>query len=111
MVSYNVVTSPKALSQLEEYIDYIRHTLFNKQAAASVWSDALETVGKPENVAGSLSYCDDPDLKELGYRKISFIHHRYVMIYRVENNTAYVEAIYHQLQDYENIFADSLTEQ
>ena len=110
MVSFKVITSPKALSQLEEYIDYIQYTLFNKQAAAAVWNDALETVSKLETVAGSLNYCDDPDLKALGYRKISFIHHRYVMIYRVDNNTAYVEAIYHQLQDYENIFADSLSE-
>ncbi len=30
------------------------------------------------------------------------------MLYRIEGTTAYVDAIYHQLQDYENIFADEL---
>lgn len=30
------------------------------------------------------------------------------MIYRIEGTTVYVDAIYHQLQDYENIFADEL---
>lgn len=32
--------------------------------------------------------------------------HCYLMHYRIEGRTAYVDAIYHQLQDYENIFAD-----
>ena len=109
MVSYKVITSPNALSQLDSYIDYIQHTLLNEQAANAVWDDAVKTTTELENVAGSLRFCDDPDLKALGYRKISFIRHRYVMIYRIENNTAYVEAIYHQLQDYENIFMDSLS--
>ncbi len=44
MDSYNVIISPKALSQLNSYIDYIQqHTLLNDQAAHSVWQDALET--------------------------------------------------------------------
>lgn len=30
------------------------------------------------------------------------------MLYRIEGTTAYVDAIYHQLQDYENTFADEL---
>jgi hypothetical protein len=30
------------------------------------------------------------------------------MLYRVEGTTAYVDAVYHQLQDYENTFADEL---
>ena len=30
------------------------------------------------------------------------------MLYRIENATVYVDAIYHQLQDYENTFADEL---
>ena len=83
MDSYKVITSPKALSQLEEYIDYIQYTLLNEQAAGAVWNDAVETVNRLETVAGSLRYCDDPELKELGYRKIVFIRHSYVMLYRI----------------------------
>ena len=53
MVSYNVITSPKALQQLESYIDYIQYTLFNNEAADSVWQDALNTVTELENVSQS----------------------------------------------------------
>lgn len=82
--------------------------MLNKQAASAVWNDAVGTVTELENVADSLRLCDNPDLKALGYRKINFRNHRYVMLYRIEENIAYVEAIYHELQDYENIFMDSL---
>ena len=45
-------------------------------------------------------------LKKHGYHIIHFMRHRYLMLYRIEGTIAYVDAIYHQLQDYENTFAD-----
>ena len=39
MDSYEVIISPKALSQLNDYIDYLQYTLFNDQAAKQVWLD------------------------------------------------------------------------
>ncbi len=64
MDSYNVIISPKALSQLNSYIDYIQHTLLNDQAARSAWQDALETRNRLLVIAGSLKYCTHPRLKE-----------------------------------------------
>lgn len=108
MVSYKVIISPRALSQLNDYIDYIQFTLLNNQGAKSVWDDAVETTERLETIAGSLAPCNHPKLKENGYYPILFSHHRYVMLYRIENNIAYVDAIYHELQDYENLFAEDL---
>ncbi len=108
MDSYNVIISPKALSQLNSYIDYIQYTLLNDQAALSVWQDALETRDRLSTVAGTLRYCTHPQLKAHGYHAIHFKRHRYTMLYRVDGMDAYVDAIYHQLQDYENTFADEL---
>ena len=108
MDSFEVIISPKALSQLNDYIDYLQYTLLNDQAAYNIWQDALETQNQLSKIAGSLKFCTHPLLKKNGYRAIHFIRHRYVILYRVEGSTAYVDAIYHQLQDYENIFADEL---
>ena len=105
MDSFDVVISPKALRQLDSYIDYIQNTLLNDQAAREVWADALETRARLAEVAGSLSLCEHPLLNQLGYRVIRFARHRYVMLYRVEGGTAYVDAVYHELQDYENTFS------
>ena len=104
MDSYEVIVAPKALEQLERYIDYIQYTLMNVQAAEAVWRDAVETRNKLAQVAGRLRLCGHPVLCERGYRMIPFARHRYVMLYRLEGNTAFVDGIYHQLQDYENLF-------
>lgn len=56
----------------------------------------------------SFKYCDDSDLKRLGYRKKIFDKHKYIFIYRVIDDIVVVEAVYHQLQDYENLFAEEI---
>lgn len=105
MDSFDVVISPKALSQLEDYIGYIQYTLLNDIAAKRLWDDAVVTTRELERVAGSLPLCSNQKLRELGYRAIAFRSHRYVMLYRISGTTAFVDAIYHQLQDYENTFS------
>ena len=72
MDSFEVIISPKALSQLNDYIDYIQYTLLNPQAAKSVWEDAIETTERLESIAGSLRYCANPKLRKLGYKPIFF---------------------------------------
>lgn len=108
MGSFKVIISPKALTQLEEYIDYIQYTLMNEPASKNVWNDAIETAEKLETVAGSLHLCRNHKLQNLGYHPMLFLHHDYVMLYRIEKNVAYVEAIYHLLQDYENLFMNDI---
>lgn len=109
MVSFDVRISPKALQQLECYVDYIQHTLLNDQAAQLVWEDAIATRDRLSQSAGSLALCRNQQLQRLGYHLIRFSKHRYVMLYRVVDQTAFVDAIFHELQDYEHIFADELT--
>lgn len=108
MDSYNVIISPKALEQLDNYISYIQYTLLNDQAAALVWRDAMETRRRLARCAESLALCAHPVLKVRGYRSIPFTRHRYVMLYRVEGDNAIVEGIYHMLQDYENTFSNDM---
>lgn len=52
MDSFDVIISPKALSLLNGYIDYLQYTLLNGQAAYNVWLDALETRNQLSKVAG-----------------------------------------------------------
>ncbi len=105
---FNVIISPKALSQLNSYIDYLQYTLQNDQAARRVWQDALKARERLSQTAGSLKLCHHPELKKEGYHVIHFLRHRYLMLYRLEGQTVYVDAVYHQLQDDEDTFADEL---
>lgn len=108
---YDVIISPNALSQLDSYIGYIQYTLLNSQAAYNVWLDAMETRDRLTSTAGSLKPCSHPPAEAA---RISLCHlspaQIYHVLYRLDGKTAYVEAIYHQLQDYENLFAKELTD-
>ena len=103
MVS-EVIISELAMNMLDDYIAYLLFEKKSEQAAKNLIMDARESKDKQLNVAESLRYCNDEDLKRLGYRPIFFIKHNYLYIYRVDDNKVYIEAIYHQLQDYENLF-------
>lgn len=66
--------------------------------------DAEDAKLRLSHVAGSLKMCEDERLRALGYRTIHFKRHRYFMLYRIEGSVVYVDSIYHDLQDYENLF-------
>lgn len=101
---YDVRITDRALSQLEQYIEYIRYELGNPTAAENLWRDAVSTADELSRTAGNLAFCYHPKLRKHGYRVVSFRSHRYVMIYHIEDRVAYVDAVYHQLQDYQNLF-------
>ena len=105
---YNVEMTERAKEQLDVFVRYLVLDLKNPQAASNLLDDAVDTEESLAFVAGSIPYCSDPDLQKREIRKIHFTKHRYLWLYRVEDDTAYVMAMYHELQDYENIFKRGL---
>ena len=101
-MDYRVLITPDAENDLEEFVKYLVIDKKNKQAAENLLKDFELTLENLERVAGSLRYCDNPRLSELGYKKIHFIAHRYFLLFRLEGNKAVVDAVFHELQDYEN---------
>ncbi|MBQ9038690.1 MAG: type II toxin-antitoxin system RelE/ParE family toxin [Clostridia bacterium] len=97
-----------AQSQLSQYIGYIRRQFRNPQAAKAVAQDARETKAALLQSAESLQLCPDPDLRAMGYRVIRFRRHRYLFIYSIREDIVYIEATYHELQDYENTFKNEV---
>lgn len=73
----------------------------NEQAAMNLLNDFEETKKSLAIVAEKLCFCDNPKLKELGYRCMNFLSHKYFMLYRIENNIVIIDSIFHELQDYE----------
>lgn len=76
-MGYNVVLTVDAQDDLNQYIRYLLIEKKNEQAAKNVLDDFEITIQQLENVAGSLKLCDNPRLKELEYRRINFLGHRY----------------------------------
>jgi plasmid stabilization system protein ParE len=99
---YKVVVTADAEEDLNQYIRYLLLEKRSEQAARNVLDDFEATVQSLKNVAGSLKLCDNPHLKELGYRRINFFSHRYFMMYRIVEDMVFVDDIFHELEDYEN---------
>lgn len=101
-MDYKVVLTRGAEKDLDRFITYLLFEKKSEQAAGNVLDDFEETKRILTYVVGSLKLCDHPRLRESGYRRINFLSHRYFMLYRIENDTVYIDGIFHELHDYEN---------
>ena len=101
-MDYKVFVTSEAEESLNRYIQYLLFEKNSEQAAGNLLDDFEETVGKLKSAAESLKLCDNPKLRKLGYRRINFLKHRYFILYRIENNTVFVDDVFHELQDHEN---------
>lgn len=100
---FEVIFTDDAKEQLQNILDYLFFELNNTQAAYNVEQDMKQTTRLLSHVASSLKLCESPHLRDLGYRTIHLRHHNYFMLYRIQDDIVYVDAIYHDLQDYESL--------
>lgn len=101
-MDYKVVVIRDAEEDLESFIKYLIIEKESIQAAENVLNDYDATIESLKHVAGSLKLCDNLRLRQLEYRRINFLNHRYFMLYRIVENVVFVDNIFHELQDYEN---------
>lgn len=101
-MDYKVVVTRDAEEDLERFIKYLIIEKESMQAAENVLNDYDATIESLKHVARSLKLCDNPRLRQLEYRRINFLNHRYFMLYRIVDNVVFVDNIFHELQDYEN---------
>ena len=101
-MDYKIVLAKGAEEDLDRFVAYLLFEKKSEQAARNLLNDFETTKENLSNVAGSLKFCDNPKLRELGYHRINFLSHRYFMLYRIENGTVCVDNIFHELQDYES---------
>ena len=90
------------------YVNYTIEKLKNWQAAKAILEDARSTKKRLSIMADSLKMCDDPVLRKYGYRKIMFEKHKFLMIYRMQDNQVIVDGMFHELQDYDGILTREL---
>lgn len=101
-MDYKVVVTSDAEADLECFVQYIIIEKGSAQAAQNVLNDYDATIESLKHVAGSLKLCDNPRLRQLSYRRMNFLNHRYFMLYRIVDDVVFVDNIFHELQDYEN---------
>ncbi len=101
-MDYKVAVTADAEADLDQYIQYLLTEKKSEQAAVNLLDDFEATIQRLRAAASSLKLCENPRLKELGYRRINFLSHRYFILYRIVDDIVFVDNIFHELQDYEN---------
>lgn len=101
-MDYKVIITEDAEADIDKFVLYLLFEKKNEQAACNLLDDFESAITTLARVAESLKMCENQHLKNLGYRRINFISHRYFMLYRVEEDKVFVDNIFHELQDYEN---------
>ena len=96
---YEVVVTPNAQEEFDQFILYLLLEKKNEQAVRNVLLDFKQTKDVLSRVAESIQYCEDEDLRKRGYRRINFQKHRYFMLYRVVGKQVIIDDIFHELQD------------
>ena len=79
-MDYKIVVTKDAEEDLDRFIKYLIFEKESLQAAQNVLDDYDATIESLKHVAGSLKLCDNPRLRQLGYRRINFLNHRYFMM-------------------------------
>lgn len=101
-MDYRVVMTEDAETDLDNFVRYLLFVKKSEQAARNLLDDFEVTQKSLSQAAGSLKDCTNPRLKEQGYKRINFMSHRYFMLYRIEEDKAIIDNIFHELPDYEN---------
>lgn len=101
-MDYKIVVTSDAEEALDRFIKYLLFEKKSELAAKNVLDDFEAVKESLKHVAGSLKLCDNPRLKDLGYRRINFLSHRYFIMYRIVDQVVFIDNIFHQLQDYED---------
>ena len=97
--TWKTIITEDVKQDLDNFVYYLLVVKMNDQAASALLDDYDATINELSKVAGSLKYLDDPELAADGYRKIRLRKHSYYLLYRVENDTAVVDRMLHDLQD------------
>ncbi len=100
-MQYKVEVSDLANQQYDKFLNYIYNVLMNPQAVVNLMQDFDDTIRILEGQAESLGYCNSERLRMLGFRKVHFQRHKYLLVYRIKGNTVIIKGVYHVLQDYE----------
>lgn len=107
-MGYRVVITDPAKHQLRMYIAYISREFKSIQAARAIRDDARRTIRRLSDIAETYALCENEILAKYGYRRILFEKHDFFMVYRIKGTLVIVDAIYHELQDYESVFVQKM---
>lgn len=103
-MDYNIEFSNDASEDIERTISYLCNVLLNPVAAKALLLEINEVLLFLKSNAHTMSFHQDENLKELGYRKISFKRHNYIFVYKLVGNTAQIQGFFNTRENFKKHF-------
>ena len=100
-MAYSVSFSDEAFEQYIECVEYLQYILENHQAAASLIEDVDKGLERLRRFANVYDVCENPNLAAREIRRLR-LKHRYKLFYHIEGNAVVIDAMLHNLQDFES---------
>lgn len=103
-MNYKLTITDRAEELLDHILYYIINQLKNPQAAGNLIGEIEHVYSNLEYNPKMYAYSDDTFLKSRGYRKAVIPHYDYVIIFRIDEETAsvYIVGFFHDLELYKN---------
>ncbi len=103
-MAYKINLTDPALEDLNDISYYLSNVKKNPIAAQNFLADFEETKRFLECAAEAVKICENISVKGKIFRRTRFRNHKYYLIYRVEGKNVIIDAIFHELQEFEGYF-------
>ena len=104
MALYVVELTDRAQDHFRGHIGYILDHFKNPDAAWELYDAFIQAQNELADHPETAPLCTDPALSAFNYRRKMILNTRYLCICRIEGDIVWIEGVYHELQDYENLF-------
>lgn len=101
-MNYKLIITERAEELLDGLVRYLLYQLRNEQAAVHLLDSVEQVYSRLEENPLQFPQCRDAYLSQLGYREAVFTDMKYLVIFRIEEDTVYIVGVFHELEQYRN---------
>lgn len=101
-MNYKLIITERAEELLDGLVRYLLYQIKNKQAAVHLLDSVEQIYSRLEENPLQFPQCRDAYLSQLGYREAVFTDMKYLVIFRIEEDTVYIVGVFHELEQYRN---------
>lgn len=100
-MGFKVIFTEGGLRDYYGCLDYVAFDLQNPLAAQRLDRAMMDALGRISDGAESYALYDHPGLKRHNYRKIHLRRYKYKILFHIDGDVVYIDAILHDKQDVE----------
>lgn len=101
-MNYKLIITERAEELLDGLVRYLLYQIKNEQAAVHLLDSVEQVYSRLEENPLQFPRCRDSYLSQLGYREAVFTDMKYLVIFRIEEDTVYIVGVFHELEQYQN---------